>query len=222
MIFSNLIYAQNKVGITFGSNISYLTTDSSSVPLSYSKLGPNIGIFWNFPSGYQTYIEVGAYYSLQGAKFKSEQFIIDRDSNKTEQQIIEINDQLHYIKIPILWKQDWGDWYTKIGFYGEFAPLAYSSWKHIHIYSNDSTVERGIYPHFSNSVRTFDIGLNLSMGIETAINNNLNFILNVQYNMGLFALNPDEVNPANRMYNRFFTISTGIVFARNKYKYRRR
>jgi len=79
-------YSQNPMGFSIGSNFSYLTTDSSSLPVKYGKPGIYGGMFWNISSGYKSYVEVGAFLSQQGAQFKSVSFFNNPTTLKTEKK----------------------------------------------------------------------------------------------------------------------------------------
>ena len=214
--------AQSQMGFSFGGNLSYLTIDSSSLPIKYTKPGINAGIFWNIKTGYKQYIEIGGFYSQQGALFKNEYFFNNMDSMTTEKIIATTNSNISYIKIPLVWKQVWGDWYTKLGLYGEMKTFAKSSWAVEHIRIDTNYTERGVYSSFSRNMRQYDMGLDMEIGVQFQISNQYDFFINTAYNMGVLAINPDELDNANRMYNRFFTISIGIIVAGNKNSYRRR
>ncbi|MEA3452480.1 MAG: outer membrane beta-barrel protein [Bacteroidota bacterium] len=220
IILFQFSYSQNHFGLTAGSNFSYLTTDSSSLPIKYGKPGPYGGIFWNITNGYNSYVEVGAYYSLQGAQFKSENFVNNTDSLKTEKYTFTINSNIHYLKIPVVWKKTYGDWYTKLGFYGEIALLKTSKWEKNHLFLDTNYSETGTYGSFAENLRVYDMGLTMALGVQFSITNNIDFFLNFEYNLGFLNLTPNEIVQQNKMYNRFFTISTGIIFNKTKYKYR--
>lgn len=215
-------YSQTPIGFTVGSNFSYLTIDSSrTAPMKYGKPGTFGGLFWDVPTGYKAFVEVGFFYSLQGAQFKSIKFSYNQHTLISQKETYIKNYNIHYIKMPILWKQSWGDWYTKLGVYGEIAAYKTAKWN---IYTepiDTITPSEGHENSFVDNLRAFDIGLNLSMGVQFNITPRLDFFLNAQYNMGFLNLTPQEMISGNKMYNRFFTLSTGIIFNKSKYKYRK-
>lgn len=224
LIISFIIsYSQTPLGLSIGSNFSYLTIDTASIaPMKYGKPGMFGGIFWDVPSGYKSFVEIGLFYSLQGAQFKSISFVYNDSTSITQKKIYTKNNNIHYLKIPIGWKQSWGDWYTKLGVYGEIA--AYKTSK-VNVYYESPDTAYYERPSFENSfahnLRAFDIGLNLSMGVQFSISPRLDFFLDAEYNLGFLNLTPNVVNSGNKMYNRFFTLNTGIIFNKSKYKYRR-
>ncbi len=221
-IVSLNVKSQSQTGFTLGSNLSYLTIDSSSLPIKYTKPGIFAGIFWDIKTGYKQYIEIGGFYSQQGALFKNEYFYNNTDSMMTEKIIEKTVSNVSYLKIPLVWKQSWGDWYTKLGIYGETKAFAKSSWSIEHFRLDTTFTERGVYSSFSNNMRQYDMGLDMEIGVQFQISNQYDFFINTGYNMGFLAINPDEVDNANRMYNRFFTINVGFIVAGSKNSYRRR
>jgi len=64
------------------------------------------------------------------------------------------------------------------------------------------------------------MGLTMALGVQFSLTNSIDFFINFEYNLGFLNLTPNEIVQQNKMYNRFFTISTGIIFNRTKYKYR--
>ncbi len=217
IIFSTLSsFSQSSKGFSVGSNFAYLTGDSSSLPFSNIKPGLYAGMFWDINTGYKTYIQIGGYYSQQGVRYKNEFF----DFGKKITQIKRHN--IDYFKIPILWKQVWGDWYTSLGMYGEFAVHSRSIWIEKTETANDLDVKRDTLTSFTNELRLYDTGLNIAIGLQTPISPQYDFFINVAYNIGLLAINPTVLRVENKMYNRFFTINVGIIINSGTYKYRSR
>lgn len=220
---------QTFTGFTFGGNLSYLTGDKTTTnemenvnPLKLLKPGFYGGIFWNFNTGYNKFIEIGGIFSQQGTHYKDELFQFDNDSSRTEKFTRVISYNIDYIHIPLLWKQDWGDWITKLGGYGSFAINAKSIWENTHRYSDTSFTLSGEYKSFSNNMRLFDLGLECAVGVQFALNNKYDFFFTLGYIHGFIVLNPDVSRQEQKIYNRCFTLSTGIILSKNKYNRNRR
>ncbi len=213
-------YSQTPIGFSVGSNFSYLTTDSSSMPIKYGKPGLNTGIFWNIPSGYNSFIEVGGFFSQQGAQFQSETFN-NTSSFGIQKEIFTINSNIYYAKVPLIWKQTFGDWYTKLGFYGELAGYKISKWTKIHEFLDTNYTNTGTYGSFATNLRAFDIGMTMALGVQFNISSQFDFFINASYNIGFLNLTPNEIQAKNQMYNRYFTLSTGIIFNDTKYRFRK-
>ena len=209
-------FSQTNKGFSVGSNFAFLTGDSIDLPMNHMKSGIYAGVFWDITTGYKTYIQIGGFFSQQGAQYKNEYF----DYGKKVTQIIKY--KIDYIKIPISWKQVWGDWYTVLGLYGEFAVNSNAIWKEKIETATDLNIETDTLQSFTNNLRFYDTGVNLSIGVQTPLSNQYDFFFNVAYNHGLLAINPSTFLVHNKMSNRFFSISVGIILRGDKYKYRSR
>ena len=208
------IFSQTNKGFTIGTNFAYLTGDSTSLPFSGIKPGLYGGMFWDISTGYDSFIEIGGLFSHQGVKYKNQYFDYGEKVTQTKTHNIS------YVKVPILWKQTWGDWYTSIGIYGEFKIRA----KTITLIKTETatTVKTDtFYPtNFTNELRLYDVGFNFAIGIQTPISAKHEVFANLSYNIGLFALNPEVIRVENKMYNRFFTLNVGIIKKATRYNFR--
>ncbi len=216
ILFAYISFSQANTGFTIGSNFSTYTGDSTTLPFNNIKPGLNTGIFWDINSGYKTYIQIGGFYSQQGARYKQEYFTF---GNKVTYLI---RHNVDYINIPISWKQIWGDWFTILGLYGEFAIVSKSKWTETDEYADTIIYKVGDYQSFTNELRTFDAGIKLAMGIQVPISSQNDFTLSVAYNHGFLCVNPNTNRVENKMFNRFFTVNLGIIISRNNYKYKSR
>lgn len=219
IIFSFFIsetFSQANMGFLAGSNFSYYTGDSTSVPLSGLKPGFTGGIFWDISTQYKTYIQIGGLYSSQGAIYKHESF----DFGKKVVKIEKFN--IGYIKIPLSWKQIWGDWYTTIGGYGQIAVNPKANWIIRKEYTDTIIESSNVLQSFLNDLRTYDAGVNLGIGIQIPLATQYDFFMKASYSHGLFPINQSAIRVEDKIYNRYFTVSFGIIINNNTYKYKSR
>lgn len=224
------ILAQTSTGFTIGSNFSYLTGDKIKSerneklkPIKNLKPGLSVGIFWDIKSGYRTYIQIGGIYSQQGDLFKTENFQYNNDTLGIilEKYTYKIKNVVNYIKVPLIWKQSWGDWQTYIGLYGAFALQAKSKYTAIHKFADTTIRESNPLHSFTYNLRTIDVGLSLGLGVQLPLNNRTDYFIKFGYEHGFIALNPKTARKEEKMYNRLFSISFGIIINKKGYRYKR-
>ena len=208
-----------KVGFSFGLNSSYLTTDSSAMPLKFSKPGGMVSMIFEFENGYKSWFDISPTISQQGALFKSSFYTRDTKTFEVVKRTTLVNNNLFYLNLPFTWKQEWGDIYTKLGFYPGLKLYSESRWKIIDEYSDHIDTVTGVYGSFSQNTRPFDVGINMGFGVQTNLNDQWQLYGGIEYNMGFLAINPKEVRTENKMYNRWFSINLGLLFGKNRYKY---
>lgn len=219
--------AQLNFGVYFGGNISY-TTGIDSLQFSDANLnklvkpGFNINMLFDFKTGYSKYIETGIMYAEQGVIFKAVTYQ-EFDNGMGIAKITRMHrNNLNYFKIPLIWKQTWGDWYTNLGIYGAIAPNLNARWSETDEFYDSVFIDTGKVEHFANGLSMFDLGFNLGAGIQLPLNNFYDFILGVSYNHGLLAINPNFTRKELAMYNRSFTVTIGIIVDNKGYKYKYR
>ncbi len=212
---STTVKSQVNTGFEVGANYAFLTGDSTSIKLYQLKPGIYTGIFWDITTSYKNYIQIGGFISQQGVKYKREYF-------NFSEKITDINKHnIIYLKIPITWKQMWGDWYTSLGMYGELAVASKSRWIKMIGVADSTSVKKGPLQSFTNKLRQFDAGLNLSVGTQIPLNRNFDIFFKASYNHGFLFVNTETHRVENRLYNRFFTTSVGLIINKNRYKYRK-
>ncbi len=230
-VISNLsLFSQNQTGFTLGSNFSFLTGDLSNNTTEEEdinlqkviKPGIYAGIFKDFKSGYNSYIELGGLYSQQGELFKSEIFTNSIDSQQTVKVTKKQYFSVEYLKIPLVWKQSWGDWYTQLGAYGAYTLRASAKYQETYSFPDTTIYVTGNKTSFGYEVRAIDMGLMMSLGVQLPLNYNYDFFVNLAYNHGFVSLNPSANRKEQIMYNRYFTLSTGIILNSKSNKHRRR
>lgn len=217
--FINNSNSQMVFGLNTGLNLSYLTGRDTlyfNVDNKYKNLKPgvNFKMLFDINAGYQRFVEIGAIYSEEGVNFNLTSF--EPTDTGTVKMIKTQKNNLQYLKIPLSWKQIWGDWYTIIGLYGAIALLPQATYK-TKVYSLD-TIYIQNKGNFNLNIFKYDMGLVLGFGLQLPINNYYDFTIGLSYNHGFLALYPNYNKQA--MYNRTFNISIGIFFNNKGYKYK--
>lgn len=239
------------VGFSLGANFANLV-GPGKIEGSKPRLGFCPGLVVDFPTAFESYLEVGLFYSQQGVNIKSDDYGVDPktlktymgdslytvftvDRQRTIRSKVNISKHVDYLCIPVMWKQSFGSLYGKVGPWASFALNAKSGQK-VSIYcgsdtiikydsSKDTTVVgKAFEQSFINQLRKYDVGLGMSIGYQTAISQNMDIFIDATYRMGFFSV---EDKPANRkatIRNLYFTISAGIFFVsdRRSRTYRRR
>lgn len=172
MVLAQGTFAQGTCfGLSLGANFSNLV-GPGKITGSKPRLGFCPGFFLDFPTAYESYLEVGAFYSQQGVNIKTDDY--DRDViNKTIRQLDEkantyyaepihrnstircktnISKHVDYLCVPIMWKQSFGTLYGKIGPWAAFAINAYSQNKISLYFANDTIIK------YDSKKDTTDIG----------------------------------------------------------------
>jgi len=229
ILLNSNAFSQAKTGFMIGGNMSYLTGDLALTnsqnhinPQKILKPGLQAGIFWDIKTGYNSFIQIGGFYSQQGSLYKTEIFRSFIDSMQIEKYTYTRNNSINYFKVPFLWKQQWGDWYTKLGFWGAYAIQKKATWEGFHEFSTSTRVDSGEYTSFAVYGTNYDFGMTFSLGFQIPINRKNDFFICMNYNHGLLVYNPDAIREEERMYNRYFTLSTGIIFGKAKGTHARR
>lgn len=222
LIFSFIQFSNSQMifGINTGLNLSYLTGRDSiyfNVDNKYKNLKPgaNIKMLFDINIGYQRFVEIGAIYSQEGVNYRVTTFE-PTDTGTGTVKIIKIQkNNLQYLKIPLSWKQIWGDWYTVIGMYGAIALLPEAKWINKFYALDRMYSDTG---KFKLDIFKYDMGINLGFGLQLPLNNYYDFTIGLSYYHGFLGLYPKYNKQA--MYNRTFNISVGIFFNNKGYKYK--
>ncbi len=199
--------SQSFTGFVAGGNMALLTGDSTNMNMKSPRFGFYTGVMWDIPMDLSTYIQVGVYYSQQGAVYKSEYYyqgLFYRDS-----KIFHVN----YLHVPVVWKQRW-DWiYTELGGYVGIVPgTAKALWRQEIYYADDVDTLQGYYPSFARNIVFYDIGAVLGLGMQFKLNEDFDIFFNLRFKPGLIKLYKGYVPyPEFASKNMVFTLSTGII-----------
>jgi len=211
IILSSNLKSQTYTGFTGGINFATLS-GAHDFNKKLPRYGLSAGILFNITLKYEMTLEIGGLYSQQGATYKNEKF------NFSSKEIYTVYKKIDYLMIPISWKQEWGDVYTKAGLYVELPLAAESSYKSIIEYGDSiknltDTSSTLIYS-FTNSLRKYDVGACFGIGLINPISDQFDFFLDISYKFGFFPL-LEYYRPDNMVKNSMFTVSVGL-FLRGK------
>ena len=213
LIVVSYSFSQTYVGFTSGLNIASLSGDNAKFDKKISRKGLYEGILFDIRIAYQTYMQVGGFYSQQGIQYKSVFF----DYGKKVSYSVKNN--LDYIFVPITWKQMWGEVYTKIGGYGEVAFMGKSKWKRLEEFADTAITTNGTYNSFTNELRRYDIGILFAVGIQIPISDQFDVYFEASYKLGFFPIDNVAYRPEEVMRNRFFTLNVGVILFGKKSRY---
>ncbi len=208
LIITISVWGQGFTGIVAGSNMAFLTGDSTSLSKRSPRYGFYGGIMRDIYIDHSTYIQYGVFFSQQGAKYKNEYYyqgLFYRDIKKLN---------VNYVHVPVVWKQNW-DWvYTELGGYlgFTFPGLAHATWsQEIHSAESIDTLG-GEYKSFGNNIRFYDVGIVLGLGYQFKINETFDMFFDIRYKPGFIKLYKGYVPyPEFASRNQVFTLSMGII-----------
>lgn len=231
MIAFSCVAQSTNIGFSMGANFSNLVGKGRPAD-DDPRIGICPGFHLEFPLAYLSYLEVSAIYSQQGVRIYTDEF---PEKNYIREKNT-ITKYIDYVNIPVLWKQEFGDLYAKIGPYASLAMKATSKKKSEITYGRDSivyydssddttAVGMAFNQSFINSLRQFDVGLNLSFGYRTSLGrSNFDFFIDACYKIGFFTVEEEPKTKANALRNQLFSVSMGFFIVNNRRSttYRRR
>lgn len=232
------------VGISLGANFSNLV-GPGKIKDSKPRLGFCPGVIIDIPTTFESFLELGAFYSQQGVNIKSDEYGADRDNlvpymgkdlfkkytsdgnHKTLRCKTNISKHVDYLCIPVMWKQSFGSLYGKIGPWAAFALNAYSQ-KKVTIYCGTDTiikydskkdtteVGKAFNQTFINKLRKYDVGMGMSIGYQTAVAHGMDLFIDATYRMGFFSVENEPLNRKSTIRNMYFIISAGVFFVSDR------
>ncbi len=211
-------HSQPVMGFQAGINASALS-GSTGYDENKLRLGLNAYVFGDIPLGHNSIvsIETGLGFSQQGANHVKTLTQIGLSTKLT------VHDKLNYIVLPIYLKENYSNFYTKIGPYAAYLISAQEKWKKeetsANVFVKDTT---GYNEDFANKVSKYDLGLSFGFGFihffdpvrgRNRRHRNRNtpiMLVDFKYNMGFIKLDPSGTIPGMSLRNNTFTI--GISF----------
>ncbi len=251
-----LANSQTYVGLTAGTNYSTLSGSDFGYSQKVRKVGLNGGITFDIKIQQinkakffrKTTLQTGLIYSQQGVIYKNSYFG-KPDTTISNVGTVKITEKykrrVNYLTIPLVWKQDWGSFYTRLGVYGQIGLRNDSITKMIYeqptkVIRDTVNYKAGMFEEhykempFSKDFMTgifgdkakadtlnipffYDIGLNIGFGYQIPIKREYDFFIDFSFHVGL---KPIDVayRPEEIMRNSYFSISTGIIFYGKKGK----
>lgn len=212
------IHSQPVFGFQGGINASALS-GSTSYDDDKLRFGITAYVFTDIPLGHHSIvsIETGLAYSMQGAKHETTYTEIGLSTKMT------VHDKLNYVVLPVYLKENYSNFYTKIGPYGAYLLSAEQKWKKeetsANVFVKDTT---GYNLDFANNVSKYDVGLSFGFGFihffDPVRGRNRRHrskrtpIMQVdfKYNMGFIKLDQSGTIPDMSLRNNTFTL--GLTF----------
>jgi len=234
---SYLAKSQSVMGLTGGVNFSHLSGDYEKFypdgsPIYFEKVsrkGLYGGLIWDIKIKKgklfrSTMLQTGILYSQQGAIYRNSRFATVQDTF----QVLNIIDSLSlrnanaeitqsfyrsvdYITVPLIWKQHWGEVYTKLGVYGQIGILTDSATTKVYKYPTVKVKYKGTSDKFLQNDIFYDLGVSTGLGFQTSLNNEYDFFLDFSYRFGFLKVDKETYRAEDIMRNSLFTISTGII-----------
>lgn len=227
IITSLNIYGQNEIGFTFGFNNSFISgIDTSYKNINFKekewKYGINFKLFLNIKLSYLRYIQIGLQYSEEGLQFKNISYYASYNEGLIKSTKIQ-KFNFNYLKIPIIWKESFDEWYTHLGFYGGFLLNPTTKWIEIKENFEKKEYFTGESQSIAKKVNYYDMGLILGAGIQLPLFRNYDFIAGANYSYSFLPINKTTSNTGilqkYSMYNQGFNVYLGIIITNKAYKY---
>ncbi|MEN8121974.1 MAG: porin family protein [Bacteroidota bacterium] len=208
---SNTLIGQPLIGGHLGLNFSSLSGDKDNDETNL-RIGVSPGLIVDFPLNHMLTIETGVSFSMQGMQRTR---IIKEDlsvfNTKTKYN-------LDYLVVPVYLKENFTNFYAKIGPYGAYLANAQEKWETTENTSGVITEKNGTNLEFQESLTPYDIGISIGFGYIHYFQNRRRrrsfrkrrttrvMQVDLKYNLGLVSLN----NPELDMKNRVFSIGLSI------------
>lgn len=213
--FSYTTVGQPLIGAHLGLNIANLSGDKNNDENMY-RIGVSPYISLDFHISYILTLETGIAYSLQGMqRTRLTRENLSVSTTKT-------NYKLDYLFVPVYLKENFTNFYAKMGPYGAYLANGRELWEKTENASGLITNTTGSNLDFQESISPYDIGLSIGFGYIHYFDNRrrrrsyssrrttrvLQFDL--QYNLGMISLDLSGNNPDLDVRNRVFSIGVSI------------
>ncbi|RLD81904.1 MAG: hypothetical protein DRJ10_05615 [Bacteroidetes bacterium] len=211
------LIGQPLVGAQFGINISSLSGDKNNEE-TVVRVGASPYISFDFPVSHIITIETGFSYSMQG--MQRTKIVKDGLSVYTT----KTNYNVDYLVVPFYLKENFTNFYAKIGPYGAYLVNAVEKWEKIENTSGAIKETKGLNLEFQESINPYDIGVSIGFGYIHYFQKNQRrrrksfgrrrttrvMQVDLKYNFGFVPLDPTGNNPEMDLKNRVFTIGLSI------------
>ena len=212
---SNTLNSQPLVGGHLDINIANLSGDKGTDE-TMLRLGVSPYLSLDFQLNYMISIETGISYSMQGMqRTRITRGDILVTTTKT-------NYNIDYFLVPIYLKENFTNFYAKIGPYGAYMANATERWEISENKSGVITNTKGSNLDFQKSINQYDLGLSIGFGYIHYFQNKRRrrsyrrrritrvMQVNLKYNFGFIPLDPTGNNPDMHLKNKVFSI--GLSF----------
>lgn len=216
LFFINTLIGQPLIGGHLGLNISNLSGDKNNDETRF-RFGVSPYISVDFPLNYMISIETGISYSMQGMqRTRITKEGLSVFTTKTKYNI-------DYLVIPVYLKENFTNFYAKIGPYGAYPINAMENWEISENKSGVITNTKGSNLDFQKSITPYDIGISIGFGYIHYFQQNRRrrsyrrrrrttriMQVDLKYNFGLVSLYTGGNNPDLDLKNRVFSIGLSI------------
>lgn len=224
IILVGILKSQPLLGLQAGVNISSLAGHKN-----YAENKPRIGlsayVFTDIPLGYNTIasIETGLGISQQGMNHTR---IIEELASQTT---TKVQNKLDYLILPIYLKENFTNFYTKLGPYGAYLVNVQSENTSVTINANQTMPEeKSTNEEFVKNANLYDYGISFGFGFVHFFDSGRNIrrrrgkrvtpVLQVdfKYNISLLSIDSKGDTPDMGYKNRCFTIGLTITSVQNR------
>ena len=217
IITSVELFGQPLIGAQLGLNLSKLSGDKGNDE-NTMRVGVSPYITLDFPINHMISIETGIAYSMQG--MKRTQF--DRETTYVSTTTTKY--QLDYFVVPLYLKENFTNFYAKIGPYGAFLASGVEKWDRTENALGEITNTSGINSDFGSTISPYDVGLSIGFGHihyfpksrrrrrKSFGKRRTSRVLQVdfKYNFGFVPLNNTGNDPNLNLRNRVFSVGLSI------------
>jgi len=224
IILVGILKSQPALGLQAGINISSLAGHKN-----YAENKPRVGlsayVFTDIPLGYNTIvsIETGLGISQEGMNHTR---IVEELASQTT---TKVKNQLDYLVLPIYLKENFTNFYTKVGPYGAYLLQVKSENTSVTINANQTMPEEtSTNEEFVKNANLYDYGISFGFGFIHFFDSSRNIrrrrgkrvvpVLQVdfKYNIGLHTIDSKGDTPDMNYKNRCFMIGLSITTVQNR------
>jgi len=217
-LFVNISYSQIIGGFHGGLNIASLSGEKNYDD-NTSRLGLNAYAFIEIPFNYIVSLETGLGYASKGMNHKS----LLADTGATN--ILRVKNKLNYLIVPVYLKENFTNFYTKIGPYGAYLLSAKSLWKNVEERAGVLQTTTGEYEDFQDDLLMYDVGVSIGLGYIHFFNKKRRgrkrrgrrgrrkttvMQIDLKYDIGFMSLDKTGRNDNLKLKNR--TLTFGVSF----------
>ena len=212
---ANSLYSQAVLGIHGGINLAALNGSKIYDDNTY-RVGITAYAYVEIPFNYIVSLETGVGYSNKG--MHHEIVIPDYGATNT----LKVKNHLDYVVVPVYIKENFSNFYTKIGPYGAYLLNARSYWENIEERAGVLNTTSGMYENFADSIRIYDVGISIGIGFINYLpkkrkrrgrkrrRKSAIMQIDARYDLGFFEIDATGRNESLNLKNRVFTLGISL------------
>lgn len=214
LLIPGIVFGQALIGGHIGLSLSSLSGDKDNDENSL-RVGINPYISLDFPINYIISVETGISYAMQGMTRKR----VTQDGLSVITTTTDY--KLDYIQVPVYLKENFTNFYGKIGAYGAYAVNAVENWEKSESKYGVITNTKDINVDFPKSINMYDIGISIGFGYihyftqkrrRSNSRRRVSKVLqvNLRYDLGFVPLDLTGTNSDLDIRNRMFSIGLSL------------